>query len=169
MTCKRCEQPASFRFCSNACFIAYVKDPRRAYVLCAICQYDPITKRIGNHETHRRCEDCTAGEENADWAQPSEYEQGSDDVDALVAISGGGVSLEALVGGKRKAATSLADRVLQIASTVMITRRRRRKTSSGWITRGWVTFQGPPNQREIAEMAGCSRAYVRKLLKRVLG
>lgn len=167
--CLRCKSKGTFRFCTDGCFIDYAKDPKRKFVECAICQYDPVTGRIGNVRTHRLCTDCKQGAENKAWKEPSEQEQGTDDIDAAVAISGAGVRIEALAGGKRKADTELADRVINIARTAMVPRRRRKRSAAGKITRGFETVMVPPNEREIAEMAGCSQTYVRKLLKRVLG
>jgi len=167
--CIQCKEKGTFRFCSNKCFITYAKDPKRKYVECAACQYDPVTGRIGNVRTYRLCADCKQGAENKAWKEPSDNERGTDDVDTVIAIAGAGVRIEALVGGKRKADTGLADKVVNIARTAMVPRRRRKRSASGKVTRGWETVMVPPNEREIAEMAGCSKTYVRNLLKRVLG
>lgn len=169
MVCLGCDQPSSFRFCSNACFVAYAKHPRRAYVECALCQYNPDTRTFGNHNTHRICDDCREGDDTSEWAEPSEYEQRTDDIDTLVSISGGGVTIEAMFGGKRKADTERANAVLRIAKTMLVPRRQRRRTAGGWPARDYETVMVPPSERQIAEMAGCSRAYVRKLLRRVFG
>lgn len=166
MTCQWCEQPSSFRFCSDLCYLAYVKDPRRAHVLCAICQYDPITKRIGNHETHRRCEDCTEAEENADWAQPSEYEQGSDDVDALSEVAGS-CRLSEMFGGARKGDEDTTSRVISAAMNLTFKVMRRRRNIDGHLLRGWVEVEIKPSLREIAKEAECSHEQVRRILKRV--
>jgi hypothetical protein len=165
MKCIWCDIDARFRFCSDKCFLEYAKT--RTNVTCAICQYDPKTGDIGNHSTNRLCDDCRAGEENAGWREPSDYEQTAEDVDVTAAAAGGD-RLEAVFGGKRKGDSEMAARVVKIALHEQVTRRRRRRNRNGEIVRGWTTAEEQPSLRDIAQKAGCSHEYARKVLKRVL-
>jgi hypothetical protein len=67
MNCVVCKREASFRFCSNACVLAWAKAHPR--VECAVCHYDPETGRLGIHWTNRLCTDCRRSTENQDWVQ----------------------------------------------------------------------------------------------------
>lgn len=165
MTCLGCKRESAYRFCSDACFLAYSKT--RLHVECAICQYDPVTGSIGNHRTHRRCQDCQEADENDDWCEPSIYEQRTDDVDTLVGIVGGGTLAE-VFGGARKGNDAMAARVVA-AAKMTITVRRRRRNANGQLLRGWVHIEVEPTLRDIAKAAGCSHEQARRILKRIGG
>lgn len=137
-------------------------------VTSAICQYDPETGRIGNHLTNRRCDDCKAGEENADWGQDSDQEQLAEDIDVSGKASSG-ARIESYFGGKRKADTDTANRIVQLALRGTVTRRRRRRSRTGAPLRGWETVEEPMTLREIAAATDSSVAYVHKVVKRIIG
>ncbi|HEX4461920.1 MAG TPA: hypothetical protein VIA18_28265 [Polyangia bacterium] len=136
-------------------------------MICAVCYVDPITGRIGTNDTMDICAACKLLPENQDWHEASAYERSSEDVDAAPSKSGD--RIEAMFGGKRKHATTMADRVIQIADEAIIRVRRRRRNAQGAKLRGWETVEREPTEREIAELAGCSQSYVRKCLKRIIG
>jgi hypothetical protein len=167
VTCTVCSAASNIRFCSYACLETYSRG--RPGVECAVCQWDLETGRVGNANTDRLCGDCSSAEENRDWCAPSDYEQSAEDVDVAAVAAGGGVRMEVMFGGRRKADTALADEVIRAARYALVSRRRRRRSADGRILRGWQTVMEPATEREIAELAGCSRAYVRKLLGRLNG
>jgi hypothetical protein len=164
LTCLVCGAASSIRFCSYPCLEAYSRG--RQGVECAVCQWDPETGRVGNANTHRLCGECSSAEENADWCEPSDYEQTAEDVDVTTAAAGG-QRLEAIAGRRRKVDTALATRVIRAARR-RIPRRRRRRNAKGDLLRGWVTVEEGPSLREIAKEAGCSPEYARKVMRQLL-
>jgi hypothetical protein len=98
--------------------------------------------------------------------EQSELEQGTQDVDVAAA---GGVRLESVFGGRRKGDTEMARRIVAIALREKVMRRRRRRNANGDLLRGWVTVEEDLTLREIAERAGCSREYARKVINRIIG
>lgn len=127
--------------------------------LCAICD--------STNDTADICESCHADPANVDWCEPSEYEQSAEDVDVTVATAGGD-RLESVFGGRRKGATDLARRVVQIAlRTKTRVVRRRRRNVQGHPLRGWHDVHEGVPLRQIASEAGCSAEYVRQVLRRI--
>jgi hypothetical protein len=164
LKCIVCGATSNIRFCSYPCLASYSRG--RQGVECAVCQWDPDTGRVGNANTHRLCGDCSSAEENADWREPSDFEQAIGDV-AVATAAAGGARLEPLAGRRRKIDTDLADRVIR-AARGRVSRRRRRRNAKGYLLRGWVTVEEGPSLREIAKEAGCSFAYARKVLRTLL-
>lgn len=168
MACVECQAPSTYRFCSNPCFIAYAKS--RPGIECQVCQWMPLTQSIGNHNARGLCAECRDDAAQADWGDASELEQATDDLDGLVAIAGG-ARIESIHGGRRKLDSDKAHEILRLAEddAARVTRRRRRRSATGKILRGWMVVTRPPSEREIASMVGCSRAYVHKVIKGLLG
>lgn len=169
MVCVECQAPSTYRFCSSTCFVAYSKS--RTGTECQVCQWMPLTQSVGNHNARGLCADCREDEAQEDWEDTSALEQSTDDVDTLVAFGGGAIRIEAVYGGKRKADTTLANEIVRLAEdeAAKVVRRRRRRSATGKVLRGWEETSRAPNEREIASMVGCSRAYVHKILRRLLG
>lgn len=67
MTCVECGATASYWLCSNECARRHFEAMKAQE--CAICSYDPQTKRFGTLATNRICERCRAAPENADWVR----------------------------------------------------------------------------------------------------
>jgi hypothetical protein len=95
-------------------------------------------------------------------------ERGTEDVDATVAIVGGGERLEAYFGGRRKGDSAKAHAIIQLALRERVTRRRRRRNRRRYLLRGWVRVDEPLSMREIAVRVGCAVSYVHKVLSRLL-
>lgn len=83
--CVTCKRPASYRFCSDDCFKAYVKT--RAGVDCAICRYHHGGS-IGGLESNRICPDCRSDPANKDWRRAPRNERNGFDLDIFEARSG---------------------------------------------------------------------------------
>lgn len=65
MTCVECGNESTYWLCSNACAQRHMKAGQRRN--CAVCSYDPQTKRVGTLQTNRICLRCRAMPENAEW------------------------------------------------------------------------------------------------------
>jgi hypothetical protein len=154
MNCRVCGKKASFRFCSNKCFLAYAKT--RKGVRCAVCSYDPRTGRIGDPTTTKLCDECKRAPENRGWSESWENTDLDSDIEAHA-----GLRLDDVIPDSPQS-SELADRIRALAALrtgAVIPRALRTKRA-----RGQRPLDAAYTTAQIAERAGCSVQYVRQVL-----
>jgi len=155
MNCIVCKKPASFRFCSNQCFLKHAKS--RSNTRCAICRYDPKTGRVGDERIGAICDECRAAPENERW-------QGLPDgveLDPYIQDREFTLTLAAALD-ERRPPMHLLEWAREL-SRVKIAERRPRRDSKGRRRGNWI-HRRRPTAAEIAAVVGLSERQVQAAL-----